>query len=355
MAFTRLTEEVVYPKKYIDSLNKNGKVMEDAMPDKKSKTIKTFYELLVDKDDDRAAIFYQSEIISYRHLKEKINERCDKLKNIIRKNDKVIIRSDETPDTIINIYALDKIGAVIIPVNPLATEKEIKVIIDDIRADVIISEKNIKRITDETIGNLPEDACMIFYTSGTTGKPKGIVHTKESILNPCLEEGKAYRIDKKDIIGGTPSLSSTYGFGAFAIIPFMSGASVSLYPYAVSLNNFIEVIETIDAHKITVFFSIPTAYRIITSMLSMLDKYDLNSLRLLITAGEPLGIPLHNSLKQILPHADILEHLGCTESFHAILSNTPENIKAGSIGKKMPSYKVRIFDDAGKECPPMVK
>ncbi|NOQ56252.1 MAG: AMP-binding protein, partial [Nanohaloarchaea archaeon] len=355
MAFTRLTEEVVYPKRYIDSLNKNGKVQEDAMPDKKCKTIKTFYGLLADKDDDKAAILYQSKTVSYRQLKEKINERCDELKNTIRKKDKVIIRSDETPNTIISIYALDRLGAVIIPVNPLATEKEIQTIINDLKADVIISKKNIKRITDDTIGNLPEDACMIFYTSGTTGKPKGIVHTKESIMNPCLEEGKAYGIDESDIIGGTPSLSSTYGFGAFAIIPFMSGASVSLYPYATSLNNFIEVIETIDTHKITVFFSIPTAYRLMVSMLSMLDKYNLNSLRLLITAGEPLGISLHKNLKQILPHADVLEHLGCTESFHAILSNTPENMKAGSIGKEMPFYKVRIFDNAGKECPPMVK
>ena len=355
MAFTRLTEEVVYPKKDIDSLNKNGKVQEDAMPDKKYKTIKTFYELLVDKDDDKTAILYQSETISYWQLKERIDERCNELKNTIKKNDKVIIRSDETPDTIINIYAVDKLGAVIIPVNPLATDQEIKSIINDLKADVIISEKNIKRITDVTTGNLPEDACMIFYTSGTTGKPKGIVHTKESIMNPCLEEGKAYSINESDIIGGTPSLSSTYGFGAFAIIPFISGASVSLYPYAVSLKNFIEVIETIDAHKITVFFSIPTAYRIMLSMQSMLDKYNLNSLRLLITAGELLGIPLHNNLNQILPHADILEHLGCTESFHAILSNTPENVKAGSIGKEMHSYKVRVFDNACKECPPMVK
>jgi len=355
MAFTRLTEEVVYPKRYIDSLNKNGKILEEITTDKKYKNIKTFYELLVYKDDDRTAILYKSKTVSYRQLKEKINERCDELKNIIRKNDKVIIRSDETPGTIISIYALDKLGAVIIPINPLATEQEIKSIIDDIKADVILTEKNIKRMTDETIGNLPEDACMIFYTSGTTGKPKGIVHTKESILNPCLEEGKAYRIDESDTIGGTPFLSSTYGFGAFAVIPFIFGASVSLYPYAVSLNNFIEVIETIDAHKITVFFSVPTAYRIITSMLSMLDKYDLSNLKLLITAGEPLGIPLHNNLKQILPDADILEHLGCTESFHAILSNTPENMKAGSIGKEMPSYKVRIFDNTGKECLPMVK
>ncbi|MEA2004100.1 MAG: acyl-CoA synthetase, partial [archaeon] len=348
------TEEIVYSRQYIDSLNKNGKVMELATTDNKCKAVKTFYGLLEDKDD-KTAIIYGSESISYLQLKERIDERRDTLKDIIRKKDKVIIRSDEGPDTIINIYALDKLGAVIIPVSPLSTEKDIRMIVNDIRADVILSGKDINRINDKAAGNLPEDACMIFYTSGTTGKPKCIIHTKESILSPCFEEGKIYKICENDMVGGTPPLSFTYGFGAFAIMPFMFGASVSLYPYAISLKNFIKVVETIDAHKITVFFSIPTSYRIMLSMLSMIKIYDLTSLRLLITAGEPMGIPLHDKLKQILPHADMLEHLGCTESFHAILSNTPENIKAGSIGKALPSYNVRIFDNDGKECPPMIK
>ncbi|MCK5235139.1 MAG: AMP-binding protein, partial [Candidatus Aenigmarchaeota archaeon] len=158
MVFTRLTEEIVYSRQYIDSLNKNGKVMELTAADNRCKAVKTFYGLLEDKDD-KTAIIYGSESISYLQLKERIDKRCDTLKNIIRKKDKVIIRSDESPDTIINIYALDKLGAVIIPVSPLSTEKDIRVIVNDIRADVILSGKDIKRISDKTAGNLPEDAC----------------------------------------------------------------------------------------------------------------------------------------------------------------------------------------------------
>ena len=327
--------------------------------------IKTFYELL-DGKKEKTAIFYKDEKISYKQLKEKIEERCDELKDIVSKRDKIIIKVSNTPKAIIDIYAIDKLGCVIIPVNPLATEKEIKEITEDVKANIIISENEIKRISDEKINNLPEDASLIFYTSGTTGKPKIIIHTKESIITPCYEEGKVYGIKENDIIGGTPSLSFTYGFGAFAIIPFLFGASVSLFIQRILIDNAdppiksvvqgTKILETIEKHKITVFYSIPTTYRtLLEILLRMPEKYDLNSLRLLVTAGEPMGILLYNKLKNILPKVEILEHLGCTESFHAIVSNTPKNIRPGSIGKEIPCYKVKIFDENGDECLPNVK
>lgn len=361
MVFTRLTDEVVYPKKDLNSLDPYGKVRNLQTRDKyciktkNSTDIKTFYELLNNGDADKVAVLYKSEAISYQELKERINERCNELKGIIKKNDKVIIRSDETPDTIIDIYAIDMLGAVIVPVSPLSTEKDIKLIVDDLKVNVMIYEQNIERINDKITAELPDDACMIFYTSGTTGKPKCIIHTKQSILTPCYGGGKAYGISDSDIIGGTPSLSFTYGFGAFAIMPFMFGATVSMYPYSLSLKNFMTVIRTIASHKITVFFSIPTAYKIIVNMPSQLDLYNLSSLKMLITAGEPMGLPLYEKLRQILPDTDILEHLGCTESFHGITLNYPENNRPGSIGKALPIYDVKVLDDKDNECQPMEK
>lgn len=328
--------------------------------------IKTFYELL-DEKKEKTAIFYKDEKISYKQLKEKIKERCDELKDIVSKRDKIIIKVSNTPKAIIDIYAIDKLGGVIIPVNPFATEKETKEIIEDVKANIIISENEIKRISDEKINNLPEDASLIFYTSGTTEKSKAIIHTKESIITPCYEEGKVYEIKQNDILGGTPFLSFTYGFGAFAVIPFLFGASLSLFTPTISVDNNInlpiksvvqgiKILETIEKHKITIFYGIPTTYHTLLEILLRIpEKYDLNSLRLLITAGEPMGIPLYNKLKNILPKVEILEHLGCTESFHAIVSNTPKNIRPGSIGKEIPCYKVKIFDEKGDECPPNVK
>ena len=315
--------------------------------------IKTFYELL-NKKEDKTAIFYKDEKISYKQLKEKIDERCDELKSLVRKGDKIIIKLPNIPKFIIDVYAIDKLGGIIIPINPLSTEREMKEIVDDVKANVIIYENEIKRISDEK-GNLPEDASMIFYTSGTTGKPKGIIHTKESLIIPCYESGKVYGIKEKDIVGGTPSLSFTYGFSAFAVIPFLFGASVSLYPYLISLNNFTKIFETIQKHKTTVFFSVPSTYQIMAEWLLKTEKYNSDSLRLLIIAGEPMGIPLYTKLKKVFLNAEILEHLGCTESGHAIVSNIPKNIKPGSIGKELPCYKVKIFDENGNECLPTVK
>jgi 2-aminobenzoate-CoA ligase len=64
-----------------------------------------------------------------------------------------------------------------------------------------------------------------------------------------------------------------------------------------------------------------------------------------------MGIGLYRRLKMLLPHAEVVEHLGCTESFHAVISNIPGNVKPGSLGLELPCYSVKILYDNGEECP----
>ena len=128
--------------------------------------IKTFYDLLEGKED-KIAIFYKDEKISYKQLRYRIDKRCNELKNIVSKKNKIIIKVSNNIKTIIDIYAIDKLGGVIIPIDSLATEKEIKEIIDDVKADIIISEDGIKRITNEK-SNLPKDAQLFIQIGGVT-------------------------------------------------------------------------------------------------------------------------------------------------------------------------------------------
>lgn len=64
-----------------------------------------------------------------------------------------------------------------------------------------------------------------------------------------------------------------------------------------------------------------------------------------------MGIGLYRRLRLFLPHAEVVEHFGCTESFHAIISNKPGNVKPGSLGRELPCYQVRVLCDSGEECP----
>ena len=302
-------------------------------------------------DDRKTVILYEGERFTYSELKKKINEICSDMKNFIKEGDRVIIRLSNTPESIIQVYAIGKLGGISVPISPSLKSREIHDIANDVHANVTISEAggNIIDLDDEL--HLSEDAAMIFYTSGTTGKPEGIVHTKDTILTTCRAEGEILGIQKDDVIGGTPPLSFTYGFGALAVIPFLFEATTSLSQYKPSQKNIQQILKTIERDQITVFYSSPTTYRL---MLKMPKEHDLTSLRLLITAGETMGTGLYHRLKMFLPHAEIIEHLGCTESFHAIISNIPGNVKPGSLGLELPCYQAKILCGDGKECPPGV-
>ena len=300
--------------------------------------------------DSKTAILYRDRRLSYGDLKDKIDARHTELRKIVKKGYRTILKLPNTPEFILNYYALGKLGTIPVPISPLLKQREIGEIIEDVGANVIISGEGLEVIEEDLDekANLDEDVAMIFYTSGVTGRPKGVAHTKDTVLTTCKAEGDVLGIREDDIISGTAPLSFTYGFGALVVIPFLFHATVSLFQeHTPSQKNLSEIFGAIERDQITVFYSTPTTYRL---MLKQPKSYDLGSLRLLISAGEPMGIGLYRRLKLLLPHAEVVEHFGCTESFHAVLSNTPGNVKPGSLGVELPCYQVRILAGNGEEC-----
>lgn len=299
-------------------------------------------------NDNKTAILYGDRRLSYDDLKERINATYSSLGKIVKNGYRVVLKLPNTPEFIINSYAIGKIGAIPVPVSHLLKERETEEIVEDVNANVVITADGLEVIEEDREMDLDEEVAMIFYTSGVTGRPKGIAHTKDTILTTCQMEGDLLGISEDDVICGTAPLSFTYGFGALAVIPFLFDATVSLLEHVPSQKDMPEILETIERDKVTVFYSTPTTYRL---MLKQPQRYDLSSLRLLITAGEPIGIGLYRRLKLLLPHAEVVEHFGCTESFHAIISNMPGNVKPGSLGQELPCYRIRVLCDSGEECP----
>jgi len=306
------------------------------------------WEILKATDNKKTAVLYGDKRLSYGELKEKINARYSDLRKIIKMGYRVVLKLQNPLEFIVSSYAIREIGAIPVPVSHLLKERETEEIVDDVKANVILSDDGLEVIDEDREMDLGSDVAMIFYTSGVTGSPKGVANTKDTILTTCQTEGDVLGIKEDDVISGTAPLSFTYGFGALAVIPFLFNATVSLLGYAVSQKNVSEIFGTIERNQVTVFYSTPTTYRL---MLKQPQRYDLSSLRLLITAGEPMGIGLYRRLKLFLPHTELVEHFGCTESFHAIISNIPGNVKPGSLGLELPCYQVRVLCEEGKECP----
>ncbi len=304
--------------------------------------------ILKAKSVGKTAILCGDKRLSYGELKERINARYSDLRKVVKKGDRVVLKLPNTPELIILSYAIMKIGAIPVPISHLLKQRETEEIANDVKANVIISDGGLEVIVEDREMNLDNDVAMIFYTSGVTGRPKGVAHTEDTIITTCRMEGDAMGIREDDVISGTAPLSFTYGFGALAVIPFLFNATVSLIEHVPSRKKIADILETIERDKITVFYSTPTTYRL---MLKIPHRHNLNSLRLLISAGEPMGIGLYRRLKMLLPHAEVVEHFGCTESFHAVISNVPGKVKPGSLGRELPCYQIKILRDNGEECP----
>jgi len=300
-------------------------------------------------DSIKVAILYRDEQITYGDLNRRIQQKSEYLRKIIKEGYRIVLESKIHPELVINAFAVMQAGGIPVLKPPFLRPNEDDDIINDVKANMIQSgdEWNILSESVEQFNNNSE---IIFYTSGSTGKPKGVIHTKDTILTPCVTEGKLLGINSSDVIGGTIPLSFTYGFGALAVIPFLFNTTVSIFHSIPSSNNINEILKMIEKNKISIFYSTPSTYRM---MLKAAKEYDLSSLRLIVTAGEMMGTGLYRRIRRLIPNVQIIEHLGCTESFHAICSNVPGNVKPGSIGLELPCYSVKIFDGIN-ECPPNV-
>jgi 2-aminobenzoate-CoA ligase len=190
-----------------------------------------------------------------------------------------------------------------------------------------------------------DDVCLIGFTSGTTGEPKGTMHFHRDMLATCDSYGRhVLRAEPSDRFIGSPPLAFTFGLGGLAIFPLRFGATATLLENA-SPANMIEIIET---YKATIAFTAPTAYRV---MLAAMDQgADLSSLRLAVSAGETLPAPVFNDWTQ-KTGKPILDGIGSTELLHIFITNRVGDAAPACTGRPVTGYEAKVVDEAMKEKP----
>ena len=189
------------------------------------------------------------------------------------------------------------------------------------------------------------DDCFWLYSSGTTGKPKGTVHAHRSMVvtSECCG-ANTVGVRPEDICFSAAKLFFAYGMGNGMTFPLWTGATTVLLPSPPTPNS---IFATIESHKPTVFYAVPTLY---AALLKALDSAnpDLSSLRLCISAGEALPADIYHRWKQRVG-IDILDGIGSTEALHMFISNSPDDIKPGYSGRVVPGYQARILGTDGNE------
>jgi len=339
---------------------------------------------------DNPAIKFMDKTITYAQLQQQVNKFGNSLKKAgVEAQDRVGIRLVNSPQAVVTIFAIEKIGAIPVPTSPLWSSEEVAFVANDSEMKFFVvnaplmeqvekAKAQLKHGTKVIViggnpdevkakGNMvyeemlekgsPElkptmlkanDIGIMLYTSGTTGMPKGCVHfIRPAVIEARIVNKYVYKMKPGDVLGGAAPVSFAAGFGTFTLLPFEGGAAISLIPKFTPP----DMMDLIQKHKITILTGLPTGYRALMKFPAF-KNYDISSVRLYTSGGDALG---SETLKgwQELTGKPIWEGLGGTEMLHLVTSNTmnPEPVP-DSIGKPLPGVEVRVVDESGKDCKP---
>ena len=190
------------------------------------------------------------------------------------------------------------------------------------------------------------DACFWLYTSGTTGKPKGVIHRHLDLAATAeLVGAGVFGVGPGDRVLSAPKLFFAYGLGNSLTLPLFLGAEAVLWPERPTPEAMFRLWRDEDP---TLFFAVPTLFA------AMLAHPELpktaGRIRLCLSAGEALAASLFERFRDRFG-VEILDHLGTTEMLYSIISNRPGEARPGSSGIVIPGYEARIIDEEGADVP----
>ncbi|MFJ5680126.1 AMP-binding protein [Streptomyces sp. NPDC093097] len=196
----------------------------------------------------------------------------------------------------------------------------------------------------EAVPTASDDVALIAFTSGTTGRPKGCLHFHRDVLAIAdTFSAQVLRPRPDDVFAGSPPLGFTFGLGGLVVFPLRAGASA----YLADWRGPQQLLGDIAAHRISVLFTAPTAYR---AMLPQLAGHDLASLRRCVSAGENLPAATWRSWHQATG-LRIINGIGATELLHIFLSAADDAIRPGTTGLPVPGFEARVVGPDGEPVP----
>ncbi|WP_435101993.1 AMP-binding protein [Arhodomonas sp. AD133] len=314
---------------------------------------------------------------SYRDLYETVNRLANHLVNEMHlaPGNRVLLRAPNNPMMVAGYLAVIKAGGIAVGTMPMLRAGELSQIIDkaeishalcDVRLDADLrtaaeASPSLKHYAffgggagtiDAALAEQPaefeawdsaaDETCLIAFTSGTTGMPKGTMHFHRDMLAIC--EGFSQQILRPgadDLFTGSPPIAFTFGLGGLVLFPLHAGAATLLLERAPPL----KLLEHIERERASIVFTAPTAYR---TMLTELDGRDLSCLRKAVSAGEHLPEATWHEVHKKLGLA-LIDGIGATEMLHIFVSAPVDAIRPGSTGLPVPGYTACILDDEGNE------
>jgi 2-aminobenzoate-CoA ligase len=205
-----------------------------------------------------------------------------------------------------------------------------------------------KPATFEAIDTALEDVCLIAFTSGTTGQPKGTMHFHRDVMAACAcWPPHVLRATADDRFIGSPPLAFTFGLGGLLLFPLSIGASTVLLEKATPD----VLLGAIAQWRASVCVTAPTSYRAMATQIgAQAGAHDLRGLRKCVSAGEALPAATRTLWKQA-SGIEMIDGIGSTELLHIFISATEEQARGGATGVPVPGYRACVLDEHGREVP----
>ncbi|MEK0329846.1 MAG: acetate--CoA ligase [Nitrosopumilus sp.] len=373
-----------------------------------------------DTKADKPAILWEGEngesrTITYSDLLVQVKKFSNVLKSLgVQKGDRVTIYLPMVPELPITMLACARIGAIHTVIFSGFSAASIKDRIDDSKSKVIITADGgyrrgkivkLKEAIDEAIkdfdfvdhvvvlertknkismtlkdklwNDLMKDASdycdaekldsahplYILYTSGTTGKPKGVLHGTGGYLTHLYSTFKwAFDIKDSDVFFCTADIGWVTGHSYVVYAPLLHGATVIMYEGAPDFPDVSRMWNILQKYKVTIFYTTPTALRMFMKFGDDIpNSFDLSSLRLLGTVGEPINPEVWRWYFKIIgkENCPIIDTWWQTETGGILISPLPglETIplKPGSGTHPIPGVNISVVDESGSDVSPNTK
>ncbi len=371
----------------------------------------TQFEKMCEKYPNRPAIIYLGEKFTYTRLRELIDRFATALNRLgVRKGDKVMLYITNSAQWVISFFAIQKIGAVVVPVAPIYTSFEIEYMINDAGVETVIcldtnfgyvqeifSKTGLKRVIvtnlvdllpiwKRTVGFLfdkipggvvkksekvyffkdllkqkPErlnmnidpwnDLSYILYTGGTTGFPKGVPGNHMGMISyvrDIMEDVAGPYIEEgKDVYIAINPLFHIMALGLFVAIGLNFGNTTVIMP----VPQVDAILNSIQKYKVRWMLGVPALYRMILEN-DRLNQYDMGSLKYCYCGGDALPIEVSKRWKELFG-LNIYQVYGSTEAGHVTYSRLDTEPTVMSIGLPLKTRQCKVIDPDRLESVPV--
>lgn len=341
---------------------------------------------------DKLALIYSAPDREETYSFGELSRLSNKFANVLRKydaskGDRVFLFMPRSPEFYAAFFGILKIGAVAGPLFEAFMEQAVRDRLEDSEASILITTTELlERVPYKELSNLKhiiligdntidegdfidfnnemeaaseefemewvdlEDGMLLHYTSGSTGKPKGVYHVHNAMIQHYATAEWVLDLKEDDVYWCTadPGWVTGTSYGIFG--PWLHGVTNVIRGGRFTPESWYKTLET---HRVTVWYTAPTALRMLVSHGEKeVEKYDLSSLRHILSVGEPLNpevitwgmrafdLRIHDTWWMTETGAQLIVNLPCNE------------IRPGSMGKPIPGVEASIVDHEGNELPP---